>query len=159
MELVEDRFEQRGVRLAVVRDPELPRVPADPDRLHEVFLNLAVNAADAMPNGGRVEITLDRGVGRHPERGGPEIGFARVTFADTGIGIHPDHLGRVFDPFFTTKEVGEGTGLGLSISYGIVREHGGWIEVASELGKGARVSVCLPLDAAPARGETREEVA
>jgi signal transduction histidine kinase len=68
-----------------------------------------------------------------------------IAFHDSGVGIAPAQIEHVFEPFFTTKEVGSGTGLGLSISYGIVREHGGWIEVASELGRGTCMTVCLPL--------------
>ena len=71
--------------------------------------------------------------------------FLEVQVADTGIGIPPEHLPRIFDPFFTTKEVGKGTGLGLSVSYGIVRAHGGYIEVKSEVGKGSLFTVGLPV--------------
>jgi two-component system, NtrC family, sensor kinase len=71
--------------------------------------------------------------------------FLEVQIADTGIGIPSENLSRIFDPFFTTKEVGKGTGLGLSVSYGIVRAHGGYIEVKSEIGKGSRFTVGLPV--------------
>ena len=144
-ELMEHRFHQRGIRLDVEWPDVLPALWADADQLQEVFLNLALNAADAMPDGGVLRIEA-----RPVERGRPgdpgDAGrFLAVVFEDTGQGIRPEHLDRVFDPFFTTKEVGEGTGLGLSVSYGIVKEHGGWIEVESEVDLGTRVTVNLPL--------------
>lgn len=105
--------------------------------LEQVFSNLILNALQAMQRGTvhvRVGIT---------SRGGHEVALAEVQ--DEGPGIAPEHVDRIFDPFFTTKGVGEGTGLGLSVSYGIVRDHAGSIEVASEPGHGARFSVLLPL--------------
>jgi len=145
LELMEPRFEQAGIRLETRVPAELPRIAADGDQLHEVFLNLATNAADAMPAGGVLGVTAERVERRRPEGGGESLPFLAVTFEDSGCGIRPEHVGRVFDPFFTTKEVGHGTGLGLSVSYAIVREHGGWIEVESEVGRGTRATVFIPL--------------
>ena len=152
MALVEEQFTARGIAVEVSVPQALPMLAADPDQLHQVFLNLVVNAADAMPSGGRLRITA-----QVAERSGPEPGAAArpcvaVAFEDTGAGIAPGHLERVFEPFFTTKEVGGGTGLGLAISYGIVREHGGWIEVTSAVGQGTCMTVCLPLGE-PTRAE------
>ena len=79
-----------------------------------------------------------------PDHGGPEAAFHRVVVSDEGEGILPEHLGHIFEPFFTTKDVGEGTGLGLAVAYGIVHEHGGWIEVKSERNRGTEFSVYLP---------------
>jgi len=117
---------------------EVARVVANEARLGQVFLNLLVNAAQAIPDGQleRHEIAL-----RTFE---DEKGRVVVEVADTGSGIAPEHLGRLFDPFFTTKPVGVGTGLGLSICHGIVSALGGEIQVDSQLGKGTRVRVVLP---------------
>jgi signal transduction histidine kinase len=122
----------------------LPPIECVPHELNQVFLNMLVNAAQAIE--GRGTITL---------RSGSDANEAWITVADTGSGIAPEHLGRIFDPFFTTKPVGQGTGLGLSLSYNIVRKHGGRIEVDSERGVGTTFRIVLPLrqprsDAAPA---------
>jgi len=116
-----------------------------------------VNAIQAMPNGGTIDVSLERGSYRprtaagDGRRGEGRGDFARIDVRDEGVGISQDHLHRIFDPFFTTKEVGEGTGLGLSIAYGIVQDHGGWIDVKSVVGQGSCFSVFLPLadDALP----------
>ena len=143
--LVEEQFAARNIHVEVSLPPALPKLAADPDQLHQVFLNVVMNAADAMPGGGRLRIAA-----RIAERSGPEPGAAArpcvaVDFEDTGSGIAPGNLEHIFEPFFTTKEVGGGTGLGLAISYGIVREHGGWIDVSSTMGSGTCMTVCLPL--------------
>ncbi len=114
---------------------ELPHVHCVPSQINQVFMNLLVNAAQAIVESG--EITIATGLT------GPRV-WVRVT--DTGSGIEPDKLGRIFEPFFTTKEPGKGTGLGLSVSYGIVRRHGGEIEVESEPGKGTTFTVWLPVE-------------
>ena len=99
----------------------------NPDQIEQVFLNLLLNALDAMPEGGDLRVTM--------RRQGPEV---VVRVEDTGRGIDPEALDRVFDPFFTTKPLGKGTGLGLSICYGTVRDHGGTITVESTKGRGRR---------------------
>jgi signal transduction histidine kinase len=109
-------------------------VPGDPERLQQLFLNLFLNAADAMPNGGRLTVTLE-----------PGQDCALVRVADSGSGIRPEDLDKVFDPFFTTKPAGEGNGLGLMVCKGIVNDHGGAIEVTSELGVGTEFRIMLPL--------------
>jgi len=127
----------------VKRYGELPEVECMPSQLNQVFMNLLVNAAQAIEGPrGTITITTARADG----------GRVRIDVADTGAGIAAEHLGRIFDPFFTTKPVGKGTGLGLSLSYGIVQKHRGCIEVASEPGKGTTFSVLLPVcqEAAPA---------
>ena len=113
----------------------LPPVQAQGERLQQVFINLILNALDAMPEGGKLRIELVRS-GRE----------AAVSVTDTGAGIKPEHLPRVFDPFFTTKGVGKGTGLGLSISYAIIKEHEGRIQVRSDSGKGSTFTVFIPFD-------------
>jgi PAS domain S-box-containing protein len=123
-------------------------VEADSTQLHQVLMNLCVNARDAMPRGGRLTLTarnLQLGPGDPhvpPEcKPGPYI---VLTVADTGEGMAPETMARIFEPFFTTKEVGKGTGLGLSTVLGIVRSHGGHVAVYSELGRGSQFKVYLP---------------
>ncbi len=149
LDLLEHRIEECGVKVEPDLPRELPLVIADADQLHQVFLNLATNALDAMPGGGTLLIRAEQ-VRRAPcDREGPERPFLAIAFEDTGTGIPRENLGRVFDPFFSTKDIGKGTGLGLSVSYGIVREHGGFIDIDSEPDRGARVRVYLPLDTDP----------
>jgi CheY-like chemotaxis protein len=120
---------------------------ADRAMLDMVLLNLAVNARDAMADGGTLSIETSA----EPREGRR---FARLDVRDTGRGIPPDVLPRIFEPFFTTKEVGKGTGLGLATAFGVVREHGGTIDVESDVGRGTLFQVWLPLSeetaAAPA---------
>jgi two-component system, cell cycle sensor histidine kinase and response regulator CckA len=123
-------------------------VEADAGMMEQVLLNLAVNARDAMPRGGQlavrisiVEINEDH-VSRHLEaRAGR---FICVSKSDTGCGIPAENLSRIFEPFFTTKEIGKGTGLGLATVYGIVKQHQGWIEVESAVGKGTTFRIYIP---------------
>lgn len=126
---------------------ELPLTRIDPGMLEQVLVNLAANARDAMPEGGRLRIATSAIRQRTPENpslgGGEEI-CVRLTVEDSGTGIDPKNLPRIFEPFFTTKDIGKGTGLGLSIIDGIVRQHGGWVEVSSSPGKGTTFHVCLP---------------
>jgi CheY-like chemotaxis protein len=124
-------------------------VSADATRLQQVLMNLAVNARDAMPLGGELRITLDvlkvREGGRRPV---PEMRAGRwlaLAVADTGQGISPQNLPHLFEPFFTTKDPGQGTGLGLAQVYGIVRQHDGYLNVQSELGRGTTFTVYLPV--------------
>lgn len=116
----------------------IPEVECMPSQLNQVFLNLLMNAAQAIDKKG--VITVRTGIG------GEEVW---VEVEDTGNGIAPEHINRIFDPFFTTKPVGKGTGLGLSLSYGIVQKHHGRIEVKSEVGKGTCFRVCLPVQQTP----------
>jgi two-component system NtrC family sensor kinase len=110
----------------------LPPVWGDKNQLQQVLLNLSLNACEAMPVGG----TLAIGTATQDDQ-------VRITVSDTGCGIPPEHLKQIFDPFFTTKPVGKGTGLGLSVSYGIIQQHGGTLEVESELGKGSIFTINL----------------
>jgi two-component system NtrC family sensor kinase len=115
---------------------DLPPVRGNPRNLQQVFLNLFLNALQAMPDGGELHVEASH-----------QNGFVRVAVRDTGVGIPEGDLGKVFEPFFTTKEAGEGTGLGLSVSYSIVEKHGGRIEVVSQPGKGSTFTVFLPVGA------------
>ena len=133
---------KRAIEIAVepARNPVV--VHGNHAELEQVLSNLLLNAVQAMPAGGQATIRV--GVMPASER---EHGFGQITIEDTGPGISSSALPHIFEPFFTTKGVGEGTGLGLSVSYGIVRDHGGSIEVESTPGHGARFTVLLPLDA------------
>ncbi len=131
--LVEHQFTKSGVETRVALADELPVVRGNSGKLQQVFLNLFINARDAMPGGGALTV-----------RTWAEGGFAHVEIADTGQGIPPDHLARIYDPFFTTKGPKKGTGLGLSITYGIVQEHNGIIEVESTVGHGTRFRLEFP---------------
>jgi two-component system NtrC family sensor kinase len=113
---------------------ELPNVKANPDRLQQVFLNILTNASHAMPKGGKLFVkTMVDACGR-----------VVIRISDTGVGIAEEDLPRIFEPFFTTKSPSKGTGLGLSIAYRIIKEHGGNIEVESEVGKGSTFTILLP---------------
>ena len=126
----------------------VPTVFGDSAQLEQVVLNLAVNARDAMPNGGRLAIDLDDVTLTHPEgtvtSPVPPGRYARIRVTDTGCGMKPEVRQRIFEPFFTTKGVGEGTGLGLAVVYGIVRQHDGFIDVTSAPGAGTQFTVYLP---------------
>jgi PAS domain S-box-containing protein len=128
--------------------PDLLPILGDATQLHQVFMNLCVNARDAMPYGGKLTITannllIDESYTRmHLDASvGP---YVVITIADTGMGIPLSNLHRIFDPFFTTKDIGKGTGLGLSAVLGIVKSHGGFVDVQSEVGKGSQFQVFLP---------------
>jgi PAS domain S-box-containing protein len=132
---------------------------ADAGMLDQILLNLAVNARDAMPQGGTLEIGTaieEISAESAAQRGQGRAGlFACLTVRDTGSGIAPDVLPRVFEPFFTTKEFGKGSGLGLATVYGIVQQHQGWIEVASELNKGTTFRIFLPCLGGGVKAEPR----
>jgi PAS domain S-box-containing protein len=128
--------------------PELWTILADSTQIHQVLMNLCVNARDAMPDGGILTITAQNHFfDRHYADTNLEANvgnYVVITVADTGNGISPEMKERIFDPFFTTKEPGKGTGLGLSTVIGIVKNHGGFVKVESEVGKGSQFQVCLP---------------
>jgi len=132
----------------------LPSIQADPGMMEQVVMNLAVNARDAMPQGGqlRVVTSLVDVDATHAMRqvGARQGSFVCLEVADTGCGMNPETLSRIFEPFFSTKEVGKGTGLGLATVYGIVKQHQGWIEVASEVGAGTSFRIFLPALTKPA---------
>jgi PAS domain S-box-containing protein len=123
-------------------------VRADAGQIRQVLMNLCLNARDAMPEGGRLTVTAHNAVLGPPPPGAP-LGarageFVRLRLTDIGECISPNNLSRIFDPFFTTKEPGRGTGLGLAVVFGIVQEHGGWVECDSEVDRGSCFTVYLP---------------
>jgi signal transduction histidine kinase len=128
-----EKLRRHDVKLSVDIAPS-PYILGDAERLQQLCLNLILNAVDAMPAGGELR------VGLRPE----EAGGVRLEFSDSGVGIRPQDLVHIFDPFFTTKPAGSGNGLGLMVASGIVRDHGGKIEVESVAGSGATFSVLLP---------------
>ncbi|GAB4227879.1 MAG: hypothetical protein OHK0028_00950 [Deltaproteobacteria bacterium] len=148
-----ERTQDRRIRIVTSFDPLPGFVFGDPSQMDQVVMNLAVNACDAMPDGGRLKIStervaLDEAICR--ERGGISPGdYLLLSVCDTGVGIPPENLERIFDPFFTTKGQGKGTGLGLSMVFGIVKNHGGCVDVRSEVGAGTEFRVYLPLCEAP----------
>lgn len=133
--LVRQRMENNGVNIQEQYEPDLPCPAMDVSRMKQVFLNLCMNALQAMPGGGTLTV--------RSERSGDGVA---VSFIDTGEGIPAENMPRIFEPFFTTRAVGEGTGLGLSVSLGIVQAHGGRIEAQSKVGEGSTFVVWLPLD-------------
>jgi len=138
------------IDLQIDLDPALSFVEADRGHLQQVLMNLALNAQDAMPRGGRLSLTTSNVTITNDSLDGPAIapgGYARLTVRDTGAGMEPEILERVFEPFFTTKEIGAGTGLGLATVYGIIEQWKGFITVDSEPGRGAEFNVYLPATA------------
>ena len=144
-ELVATIAKKHGVTLVPPPADDDLRVEADDGQLTQVITNLVVNAIQAVPAGGKVEIVA-RTVEQVPPPyvGGTHQQWMAIEVRDEGTGMDDTTRQRIFEPFFTTKEVGDGTGLGLSVSWGIVREHGGWIDVASKLGTGSTFTVYLP---------------
>ena len=136
--LLEHQFRTARVRVEDDLTPNLPSIQGNTGRLQQVFLNLFLNAKDAMPGGGTLRVLTSNGSG------------VRVTVSDSGAGIAPEHIHRIYDPFFTTKTSPHngqkrGTGLGLSVTYGIIQEHAGQIRVESRPGEGTTFYLDFPL--------------
>jgi len=136
LKLVRNQLTLSGIQVEEDLPSGLLPIHGDRKSLQQVFLNLFINAIQAMLDGGTLTLKA------YPAEDGQ---WLKVEVADTGVGIEPEHLPRIFDPFYTTKQVGRGTGLGLSVTYGIVEKHGGHIEVRSEKGKGSTFTVILPI--------------
>ena len=138
----------RRIRLEHIPSPERLPVHADPRQLEHVMMNLCLNARDAMPSGGTITVSTERiemSSDAPSVHGGLPVGrYVALSIRDTGIGMNRETLTKVFEPFFTTKAPGAGTGLGLATAYGIVRQHGGGIEVESTEGRGSTFTVLLP---------------
>jgi CheY-like chemotaxis protein len=147
----------KNIAIETMVPPELWPVRANPTQLHQVLMNLCLNARDAMPDGGRLSLSAQNrevdasDIGTRPRaKPGPHV---CITVSDTGTGIAPEHLSHIFEAFFTTKAQGKGTGLGLSSVLRIVTVHGGFVEVLSEPGKGSTFEIYIPREAhAPGAG-------
>jgi signal transduction histidine kinase len=135
LRLVSNQAAVANIEVEVRIEEGIPSIYGERRSLQQVFLNLFVNAIQAMPNGGTLTVRA------HKVPGTRDVA---VVVSDTGVGIPSEYLSRIFDPFFTTKEVGRGTGLGLTVAYGIVEKHGGKIEVESQVGRGTTFTVVLP---------------
>jgi signal transduction histidine kinase len=146
--LLRPMAEKHGVQLLVADSRADAEVVADVGQIQQVITNLVVNAIHATGDGGTVTIGLaDETIAQpHARERRPRHHLA-LWVRDTGQGMDLETQARIFDPFFTTKDVGQGTGLGLSIAYGIVRDHGGWIGVESQLGRGTTMTIYLPRSA------------
>jgi len=131
----------QGVRFVEAYHPQLPKIKVDKNQMYQVFLNLFLNAIQAMPNGGELKIEVNPTVSYSQD--GPSQNFIKIVISDTGKGIPPNIIHRIFDPFFTTKP--KGIGLGLSITYQIIKKHGGTIKVESKLEKGTSFIINLPV--------------
>lgn len=145
--MLETIARKAGVTLSVEAGDEEALALIDAEQIRQALTNLVLNGVQAISKeGGQVRIGLRRERARPPaDHGGPEGEYACLYVNDDGVGMPKEVLTHIFEPFFTTKRVGEGTGLGLSVTYGIVREHGGWIDVQSEPGAGSEVRIYLPL--------------
>jgi signal transduction histidine kinase len=165
---MDETLKRRRIVSELHAETELPLIPGDPDEIQQVCLNLLMNAAHAMPDGGALAVVLDRVVRRkeglalsQPQQ------YLLLQISDTGAGVPPADREKIFEAFFTTKDTGEGTGLGLAVAKGIVKDHDGWIEVDGRPGGGAIFRVFLPagvatedevVGAAPATGMAPDEV-
>ncbi len=148
LELVDHRLSMAEIEIETNLDPELPKIYIDGGQMQQTFMNLLLNAAEAMGSRGKLTVSSGR------TRNGKCIS---IKIRDTGPGIPPDIMDKLFDPFFTTKEVGKGTGLGLPVAYGIVNKHGGSINVSSEVGQGAEFEVVLPISHTPCQDPEEEQ--
>ena len=139
LEIMEGPFSERGIKVKLRSEAGVPQVEGDFVKLLEVYVNILRNAQSALPDGGRIDIAtkMMKKYGELPQ--------VSVVIRDTGCGIPSQNLGKIFDPFFTTKPAGKGPGLGLTVSYGIIKRHGGDIDVKSTVGKGTEVCVTIPV--------------
>ena len=134
LSLIEHQMQKAGLEVRASLDASAPAITGNPGKLQQVFLNLFINARDAMAPGGVLEVNTSV----------QDDGGVRIDVMDSGHGIDPEHVHRIYDPFFTTKGSHKGTGLGLSVTYGIIQEHGGAIKVYSRPGGGTRFHLEFP---------------
>jgi two-component system, NtrC family, sensor kinase len=135
LKLVKNQTMLSGIGVETDISQDIPSVRGNFRNLEQVFLNLFINAIQAMPGGGSINISASRTPDKH----------IKITVQDTGVGIKPEDLEHIFEPFYTTKAVGRGTGLGLSVTYALVKKHGGYVEVQSQVNNGTTFSVYLPV--------------
>ncbi|MCP5108936.1 MAG: hypothetical protein GY950_36470, partial [bacterium] len=133
LQLVENKIKLQNIEVNLDLQENIPGIYCDVKQIQQTLIALIINAIEAMPEGGKIDITTRSGENRH----------VAITITDTGIGIPAEKLKNIFDPFFTTKDEAKSTGLGLFVAYGIIKEHKGSIEVTSEVGKGTRFYIKL----------------
>ncbi len=138
IDLLQIRLKKKKIEITKDYDPDLPEVLIDPHQWEQVFLNLIMNAIDATGENGKISVAIKKANSK-----------IVIRVADNGMGISQENLNRIFDPFFTTKKPGQGTGLGLTVTRNIVKQHGGWIKVRSEPGKGTTFTIILPAGEEP----------
>jgi CheY-like chemotaxis protein len=157
--IIRDTF-PKDIRLQFAVSSNPWTILGDPTQIHQILLNLCVNARDAMPHGGRLSIAAENAVlDEHYAAMNLQAkpgNYVNIAVTDTGEGIPPEIIEKIFEPFFTTKEVGKGTGLGLSTVIAIVKSHGGFVNVYSEPGKGTTFKVYLPAIDAPSREASQQ---
>jgi len=150
IEMLKPTAKKQNVTLALFKNDDIPLVSVDPFQIQQVLINLVMNGIQAMPDGGPLEVGLHLKCSYHPTlSGGQKHNYVAIYIKDEGKGIFEGDINHIFEPFFTTKNVGEGTGLGLSIAYGIMREHGGWIDVKSKVDEGSCFTIYIPLEVDP----------
>jgi signal transduction histidine kinase len=150
LDMLKSLAAQQHAVLTLTADSASVLVRVDTGQIQQVLMNLVTNAWQAMPAGGEVTIAVSSSAAQPPPGlASPAERYACVSVTDQGVGIPAADLQYIFDPFFTTKDVGQGTGLGLSIAYGIVQDHGGWIDVCSQPGQGTRMAVYVPMEEEP----------
>ena len=135
LKLVKNQAMLSGIGVESAISQDIPSVRGNFRNLEQVFLNLFINAIQAMPGGGTIMVNASRTSDQ----------YIKITVQDTGVGIKPDDLEHIFEPFYTTKAVGRGTGLGLAVTYALVKKHGGYVEVQSQVNKGTTFSIYLPV--------------
>jgi two-component system NtrC family sensor kinase len=147
IDILKPAAEKQKIIFELLKHDDIPLISIDPFQIQQVLINLVMNAIQAMPDGGHLKIELHKKYSCHPTlSNGQEQNYVAISIKDEGKGIPKENINHLFEPFFTTKNVGEGTGLGLSIAYGIVQEHGGWIDVKSRIGGGSCFTIYLPLE-------------
>jgi signal transduction histidine kinase len=147
IEMLSSTARKAKVRLDLAKTGQIPQIAVDPMQIQQVLTNLIMNGIQAMPSGGRLVVVLAVEKTRRPDTEQRDKLYLAIRVRDEGEGIKKEDIKHLFEPFFTTKEIGKGTGLGLSIAFGIVEEHGGWIDVESEPGQGACFKIFLPVEA------------
>ncbi len=157
-----ERLIGEDITITTHLEPDIWTVRVDKGNIEQVIMNLVVNARDAMPEGGRINIKAENVILEEEDcKAIPESRpgrFVCLSVEDTGEGMDKETMRHIFEPFFSTKEVGKGTGLGLSVVYGIVKQHEGWINVESEVGRGSTFKVYLPVSSAKLEDETEEKI-
>lgn len=147
IEMLSSTARKAKVRLDLVKTGQIPQIAVDPMQIQQVLTNLIMNGIQAMPRGGRIVVDLTVEQTCRPGTEKKDRLYLAIRVRDEGEGIEKEDMKHLFEPFFTTKEIGKGTGLGLSIAFGIVEEHGGWIDVESDPGQGTCFKIFLPIEA------------